>query len=219
MMHLGICIPSMDLVHADFAMSLLGMQNLILQRPPRVDMEYNIYNERGSLIQLSRHKLAERCVQDGCTHMLFLDSDMTFPADSFHRLLARNHPVVGCNYVKRTIPATSNTVSMDDKMLLTTEDKTGLEPARSAGFGVLLIDVDVLRQVPPPWFDCVWMTNGELMGEDVFFFKKLAHHGFTLMIDHDLSKEIGHIGQFEYTNNLCYATFDELGIDTDGVVA
>lgn len=216
-MKLAICIPSGDMIHADFSMSLLGMQNFFLQRPPVREFRYNIYNERGSLIQLSRHKLVERALGEECTHLLFLDSDMTFPRDTLHRLLQHNLPIVGCNYVKRVIPATSNTVATDGKMLMTTDDKHGLEPAASAGFGVLLLKTEVCKAIEPPWFDCVWLEDGRLIGEDVFFFRKAARAGYTLMIDHDVSREVGHVGSFEYTNNLCAATFSELNAPMENV--
>lgn len=205
------------MVHADFAMALLGMQNYLLQRPPVEDMQYNIYNERGSLIQLNRHRLVEKALGAGSTHFLFLDSDMTFHPTLFHQLLSHDLPMVGCNYTKRVVPATSNTVTKDGKMMLTTDEKHGLEPAESAGFGAMLIKAEVFKAMEPPWFDCVWLTDGQMVGEDVFFFRKAAKHGFELMIDHDASWHVGHIGQFEYTNNLCGATFDELDAPMNNV--
>ena len=38
------------------------------------------------------------------THILWLDSDMRFPADTLGRLLARNRDIVGANYCARRFP-------------------------------------------------------------------------------------------------------------------
>jgi hypothetical protein len=62
-----------------------------------------------------------------------------------------------------------------------------------------------------PWFDTVWLENNDLMGEDVFFFKKIKHFlNVPLMIDHDLSQEVRHIGTFEYHNRLAKATIEDM---------
>jgi hypothetical protein len=39
------------------------------------------------------------------------------------------------------------------------------------------------------------------IGEDVFFCQKAAAAGFKIWIDHDVSKEIGHIGTFEFKHD------------------
>jgi hypothetical protein len=62
-----------------------------------------------------------------------------------------------------------------------------------------------------PWFDTVWMENNDLLGEDVFFFKKVKHElGISLYIDHDLSQLVRHIGTFEYHNRLAKATIEDM---------
>lgn len=161
----------------------------------------------------SREKLVEEALEKEASHILFLDSDMTFPSDSLHRLIAHDLPCVACNYVQRVIPANSNTRDVNGEPMMTYTDSTGLEVARSAGFGVTLIKAEVFKKLSKPWFDTVWLQKGEdqvywpeslqLVGEDVFFYKKVKHElDIDLMIDHDISKEVGHVGNFEYTNNL-----------------
>ena len=39
---------------------------------------------------------------------------------------------------------------------------------------------------------------GIVEGEDVYFCTMARVHGFEVWVDHDLSKEVTHIGQFEY---------------------
>jgi hypothetical protein len=51
----------------------------------------------------ARNHLADVAVNviDGASHILFLDSDMTFPPDTLQRLLDHKVPIVGADYVKR----------------------------------------------------------------------------------------------------------------------
>lgn len=215
MLRIFIAIPSMDQTHADFQMSLVHLNQDIFQKPLAENMGLSITNRRGSLLVDSREKLVEEALDKKASHILFLDSDMTFPSDTLHRLLGHNLPAVACNYVQRIIPARSNTRDKDGQPLLTYPDSTGMELAKSAGFGVTLLWADLFKRLSKPWFDTVWIDKEnregkiyypdklDLVGEDVFFYRKLKHElDIDLMIDHDLSKEIGHIGSFEYTNNL-----------------
>jgi len=212
-LHLFIAIPSMSQVHADFMMHLVHLNQTLFNHPIQEEMGLTIINRRGSLLVDSREGLVHQALDVGATHILFLDSDMAFPQDLFHRLYAHNLPAVACNYVQRIIPACSNTRDVNGAEMFTYEDSTGLEEAKSAGFGACLFKTEIFKEMSKPWFDTVWIQPGDekvywpdklnLLGEDVFLFRKLKHEtGVSLMIDHDLSKEISHIGDFEYTNNL-----------------
>lgn len=211
--NLAICIPSTEMLHADFMISVAGLLQELFQRPLSENMRYGIINIRGSIIQDSRDRLCKMALEQEATHILFLDSDMSFPPDTLHRLFAHNLPIVACNYVKRVIPATSNSADMANRELYTYEDSTGLQKALHAGFGVTLIDTKVFKEIPWPWFDCVWMNDGSMIGEDVFFYKKAADNGFNLMVDHDASQQICHMGQFDYMNNLATITGHEPRIE------
>lgn len=219
MRKLAILIPSMEIVHADFMVSLATLQAMIHQAPPwktekGEDFNYNILNERGSIIQISRQSLAQQALDWGATDILWLDSDMQFPPNILHLLARHDLPVVACNYVKRQIPAMPNSKTMNGKLLATNKWSSGLEEAGSTGFGCMLMKAEVLTRVEPPWFDCCWVIrDGNLaaVGEDVFFCHKLRElAGIKTMVDHDASKLIGHIGTFSYTNDLCEATWNEM---------
>lgn len=217
--NLAICVPSQDSWYADFAISVMGMHQLLHYHPLSEDFKHNLINERGSLITYQRENLADNAINGGATHILWLDSDMKFPPNMVHRLFKHDLPVVACNYVKRAIPAMPNTKSLDGKLIATNRDSHGLVEAKSTGFGAVLMKTEVLKDTPKPWFDLVWMDKGEgekpeMMGEDVFFFHKMLH--FTdhrLFIDHDASQHVSHIGTFEYSNALADATWDEIEME------
>jgi hypothetical protein len=212
-MILHILIPSGDMVHADFMMAFYCLTSHISQHPPVDGMYLKVSNQRSSLIHLNRQQMVENSIKSGATHILFLDSDMTFPADAFNRLYAHNKPVVAASYVQRAAPTLSNTIRKDHKArLITSEDSTGLEEASSTGLGLCLFDAKVFEETPRPWFDTYWMEEEKgftMIGEDVFLFRKLAHSGYPLYIDHDLSKEVGHIGQFTYTHRHAEINIEE----------
>jgi hypothetical protein len=218
--NLAICVPSMDTWLADFALSVISMHQLLHYHPLSSDFKHNLINERGSLITYQRENMADRAIASEATHILWLDSDMKFPPNLIHRLFKHDLPMVACNYVKRIIPAMPNSKDMNGKLIATNRDSHGLVEAESAGFGAVLMKTQVLKEMPKPWFDLVWLDKKaedgrqELMGEDVFFFRKMRH--FTdhkLFIDHDASQHVSHIGTFEYSNALAEATWDEIDME------
>jgi len=218
--HLAICVPSTDYWLADFALSVMSMQQLLGYHPLSDDFKHNLINERGSLIAYQRENLAKQALKSGATHILWLDSDMKFPPNLIHKLFKHDLPIVGCNYVKRKIPSMPNTKTPDgQKLIATNRDSHGLEKAGSMGFGAVLMKREVLEAMPEPWFDTVWLDKGEgkepeMVGEDVFFFQKMHHFtDYELYVDHDASQKVSHMGTFEYDNALCEATWDEVDHD------
>lgn len=206
-MRLYICIPSHDTVCTDFMMSLTAMLTYMFthQLGKETDLSFKILNQRGALIHMTREEMAVQAIAGGATHILFLDSDMMFPEDALHRLFSRNEPIVAANYVQRCLPTKPNSVTLLDGPMFTKKDSTGLEEAKSVGFGLALIDVDVFTSMDRPWFDTYWYQQEgtgrlSLIGEDVFFCHKARHSGYKVMVDHDLSKETVHLGMFEFTH-------------------
>ena len=57
---------------------------------------------------------------------------------------------------------------------------------------------DVVADLPRPWFRHGQTDAGVDIGEDRMFCRALRAAGHEILIDHDLSKEIGHIGQYTY---------------------
>jgi hypothetical protein len=106
-------------------------------------------------------------------------------------------PIVACNYVVRQASGLF-TASRDGERVATTERSTGLEAVEYVGMGALLMRTDVVADLGRPWFRHGLNDFGGDVGEDVMFCRALAAAGHTVYIDHDLSKEIGHIGQTTY---------------------
>jgi hypothetical protein len=127
---------------------------------------------------------------------------MRFPPDTILRLLDRKERIVGANYTTRRdpyLPVAFPDLRYAKERVFTTPDSTGLEPVEALGFGCVMVEMDVFRKVPEPWFCVTWNPDTKVyMGEDVWFCCQAREHGETVYVDHDLSKDIKHIGGFEY---------------------
>jgi hypothetical protein len=69
--------------------------------------------------------------------------------------------------------------------------------------GCVLVHRSVYEKVPQPHYiqDFVPDMNLEI-GEDIYFCRKARENGFQVWCDHELSKEISHIGIFHFNYNL-----------------
>ena len=51
-------------------------------------------------------------------------------------------------------------------------------------------------------FEIRWSDkHSQFVGEDWFFVQKVEQAGFDTFIDHDLSRHVGHVGNFQYTHS------------------
>jgi len=149
-------------------------------------------------VHVGREAFLETAIaQCDATHVLWLDTDMTFPPDTALQLAQHDRPIVAANCVMRD-PRLLCTAERDDTRIETRPDSTGLEAVDSIGLAVLLMRTDVVADLPRPWFRHGRTDAGVDIGEDRMFCRALRAAGHEILIDHDLSKEIGHIGQFTY---------------------
>ena len=143
----------------------------------------------------------------GASHLLFLDSDHSFPADTLHRLVSHKKMVVGANYVMKTIPARPVTMKRSEKPegapVYTDPDSYGLERVWIVGTGTLLINMKVFDKIGMGVWDMKYLPESETyLGEDWSFCLACEEAGIPIHIDHDLSKHVKHIGTLEYTHDL-----------------
>lgn len=165
------------------------------------DIEISLSTSAGTLICDQRNGLAKTCVDGGYDWLLFLDSDMRFPADTILRLLSHQAPFVAANYTTRRAPAEPVAFKRIGTLekLWTDEDSTGLEECAACGLGVALIHREVFEKMEKPWFLIPYLAEQDgNWGEDVWFCNQARKAGFPIQIDHDLSKEVTHIGLREY---------------------
>jgi len=154
----------------------------------------------------------EAALKANATHILFVDSDQSFPPDTLRRLLSWNVPVVGCNVAVKKFPScpTVREKSADSPKgtpIFTTEDSTGLQRVWRMGTGVMLVDMRVFAKLgEKPWFNLLWHEEeNDFEGEDWFFCRKVEAAGYFIYIDQGLSWQIGHLGSLDYKHDFVIA--------------
>ncbi|MDE2030235.1 MAG: glycosyl transferase family 2, partial [Alphaproteobacteria bacterium] len=143
---------------------------------------------------LGRNQCAGAAQITKATHLLFLDTDMVFPADMLARLLAHDKDIVGATYSQRMPPFHPLTVTGNGSHEHVT---SGLQRVRLLPTGCMLIKTRVFDALEKPYFNMA-AENGQLRGEDYYFCEKARAAGIEVWCDGDLSREIGHIGQKIY---------------------
>jgi len=186
-----IAFCSGDLIHADFAMSCLMMENHLRDN----GTHFGFANFKTSLISVGRNSLAQGAIDTDATHVLQLDSDIVFPSTTLNRLLAHNLDIVGASYLGRHSPRRMNHMLLDGSIQV--PQLTGVSEVNYVATGCLLVKTDVFKRVPFPWFDVKHLApNGpnNYIGEDVFFCQKAREYGEKVFVDWDLSHTIRHLG-------------------------
>jgi len=195
-MRLAIGGPTRDTVPASFALDLAQLYAHTRERGPWGSM-VTVGFLTATYIHMGREYFLEASMLQGATHVLWLDTDMSFPPETAIRLALHEQPIVACNYLTRDGTGRF-TAKRDGQRIATTAESTGLEAVDSVGFGVLLMRVDAALKVSRPRFrHGLNATEGDI-GEDHMFCRALRAAGHDIFIDHDVSKEIGHIGQHTY---------------------
>ncbi|MBW2081588.1 MAG: hypothetical protein JRI39_00540 [Deltaproteobacteria bacterium] len=201
-----IGIPSYGMWDAEFGMCLLGLVMDFLGGPVKgfEGQSLFVWKREGTILPALRHALVRKAQERECTHLLFLDSDQTFPPYALRRLLEWHKPVVACNVATKaeeSYPTARQKSGRDPKgrVVYTFPDYAGLEQVWRVGTGVMLVDMDVFAQVEPPWFNLKFRGGvDDYQGEDWTFCEKLEMHGIPIYVDHGLSWEVGHRGPRTY---------------------
>ena len=199
-MNLAICIPARDEVHAGFAKDLAVLSAKWYASVP-AGVRFDIHMVSGTLIADQRMKLVRMALDGGADYILFLDSDMRFPSDVIVSLMRHNLDIVAANYATRRLPVKTVAFKNFQKLEYVTSDssKTGLEEVDAVGMGCMLIKANVFRTMAEPWFQIGYSPDWKaFVGEDMYFCREAQKVGFKVYIDHDVSKQVRHIGVLEF---------------------
>jgi len=226
-LRLLLAIPTHEMVPASF---MYDFANLVAYTTAQIgkEIEFTVGMVQGTYVHTARQDLTMMAIRNECDFILWIDSDMRFPRDALFRLWAHNKDIVGVNYSKRTLPAmyvgikrTGEIEGDRGQRLITNDETTGLETCEALGFGFLLMHMDVIyemgeKKCAPFFIQEYDFENMRNTGEDVWFCKKAAECGFEIWCDHDLSKEIKHIGQIEFRYQHAWDMICEGEVDADG---
>jgi len=210
-MKIMVAVPTHVKVPALFAADLANLFAFTVARFPE-GTELGLVMRVGTYVHSARNELLREALRQEVDYILWLDSDMRFPPDTLLRLLSHRIPgLVGANYSTKDFPGRFVAIKevtkpgVPGKVLVTDDDSEGLEEVEAIGFGVCLLDMTAVQHLDPedpdfhPFF-FEWVEGmGTQYGEDVLFCNSLREEGKRIFVDHDLSKVVAHIGDYEYT--------------------
>lgn len=172
---LGIGMATQGLVETRTAFSLITAIQF-------VEVPMQLFLGMGCYIHHNKEMVVNQALENGCSHVLFVGSDMIFNHDVINKLILCDKEIVGTKYNKITSPPTS----------IIKENLTGLGEVSFVGDGLLLVDLEVFRKIGKPYF----YFDAEAEDEDLYFCHKALKNGFKLWCDPTI--QVGHIGTVIY---------------------
>lgn len=168
---LGIGMPTHGMCEAQTAFALATAMQFA-----RVPMQ--LFLGIGCYIHINREMITKQAIENECSHLLFVDSDVLFNHDAIEKLMAHDLDIVGARFNKRILPIQS-TVK---------EDITELSVVAFVPTGLMLINCNVFKKLEKPYFS---MENGA-ESEDMYFCEKAKASGFKIWCDPTI--QTGHLG-------------------------
>jgi len=201
-MRVGICIPARGQMEVTTAFDLASMVNYDAKNTKN---DINLYTASGTLIFDQRNNMVKAALNEKCDYILFIDADMRFPKTTLKRLLAHKKDIIGVNATTRSEPVKPTAKNLEIQedgscnwLPIFSNVEKGISKADGIGCGVMLIKASVFNKIEFPYFYFEQLPNGKLLGEDIYFCVKAKDAGIETYVDHDLSIEIGHVGNYTY---------------------
>lgn len=198
---LAVLVPCRDMLHAAFSKCLIELVKLNTMN----NLDTHVVYDASTVLLTQRERLALEAQAIGAEYMLWLDSDMVFPATTALRLMAHNEDIVAANYVRRQLPAKGvayETIG-DWQNPLPFEPQDDLVPVEGIGMGCMLMKTHILTEIPQPWFEFGWTPeSNDHLGEDMILCQKMAKRGYTVKVDTQLSMEMRHLGTWAFGPDL-----------------
>ena len=193
-----IAVPCFDMVNTDFMKCMLDMEK-------DDNTSYTVI--KNSLIYNARNTIAQNAIRFGFDRVLWLDSDMMFPADILPKLAA--HMDKGLDFVSGLYymrSAQKMPVVFTDVWYTVTNNTAesgatpvdampyGLFEIGGAGFGCVMTSVTMLKKLVERYGAPFTPMMG--LGEDLAFCWRAKQNGFKMYCDSRI--KCGHIGQAVY---------------------
>ena len=203
---LAVCVPCREMIHTVFSHNLHSM----LQYNWQKGIETKVFYNMNTLLQSQREHLVDAARSWAATHILWLDSDMSFPFYTAYKMLDHRVPIVVGNYATRQMPyktvAYSQLGGQWDSYLKHNKDQPltkELIEIEGAGMGCMLTDLEVFEGLEKPYFPITWMPEAEdYLGEDINFCKAVRAKGYKIWVDDILSRQLNHLGTFAFGHDL-----------------
>ncbi len=187
---IAICIPSRGLMYSEFVQSLWAAIEYFrgVYSPP--DAEIAMHFQHYTPMPDCRTELVERALQDGASHIMFIDDDMKLPENAITRLYEHDDDVVTALCWNKSREDKSNPMIgfLGRSFPIVKWTKEWYWPNHfeidGCGLACCMIKANVFLQIQP-WFDWNWtqkiyrpLTGATVnhttpQGEDLFFCKQL----------------------------------------------
>jgi len=202
---LAICVPCKDMLHSIFSHNLCGLLNYNHQK----GIETRVFYNMGTLVCNQRASLVKMAQEWAATHILWLDSDTSFPFYTAFKLLSHNQSIVAGNYTTRVLPYKTVAYKKEGDWESYIKHGNDVEPSKDLiqvegiGMGCMLTSIEVFDAVGKPWFNIAYdERTDDYLGEDMDFCLRARERGHKIYVDDILSRQISHLGTFAYTHDL-----------------
>lgn len=195
-----IAIPTCRDWKAGFASSMLALvSKLTTDYHQGLISGLHVNNQVSSLLPWGRQLMLDDALStENFTHILWIDDDTKFSTKAVDSLISRELPFVACNMCRKQIGDEGIACGEDGKGI-DSAGKTGVEEVSRTGLGMVLMEIEMLRKLKKPHFEILWLEERQCyLGEDDFLCGLIREAGYKLYIDHDASRRVGHIGDYEY---------------------
>lgn len=198
-MRLLIAVPTTDYMPADFVKSLAKLQ----QELGRQRVAYDVEILSGTLVYIARNRLANKAINEGYTHVLWLDSDMIFDPHVVDDLMDCGKEMVCGAFVSRRPPYGPCIYSSIRQNEVEKVKDFGLKPFRvdGCGFALVLTSVELLQAVTQKFGTTFQPT--EYYGEDLAFCWRVGQIGREIWCDPSVRPgHIAHVPVYAGQENL-----------------
>ncbi len=202
-MRIAVCIPARGQMEVATAFDMMAMLTYTVKT---TNYDIDLFTAQGTLIFDQRNNLVQSGIDIKADYILFMDADMRFPKNTLKRLLSHKKEIIGVNATTRAEPVspTARNIQINEDgsvifLPVYSNVKEGIEVVDGIGCGIMLIKTSIFEKLEKPFFYFELLKKNKLLGEDIYFCIKAKDAGIDTWVDHDLSKEIKHIGQYVYS--------------------
>jgi choline kinase len=186
---LAICVPVRESVAVKFSYSLAQLTAYLAKN----NVPFLLFFEHGSILPQQRTNLVNSAISANCDEILWLDSDMVFPATIYNDLTQHSLDIVACTYMTRTAPYKNVAFVDSSDYNLRLDATSGLHEVYAVGLGCMLVKTQVYKTLPKPWFQFQYLhRHNGYKGEDIVFCELAAEHEYKIHVDVDTSKKVMH---------------------------
>jgi len=194
---LGIGFPVIDSkVYLQFMVSFLSLES----GPYTLLLPTFQVGEFPRDISAVRNNLVEQALYEGCTHLLMLDTDQVYrDPDTIKKLLSHGKRVVSAPVHRRYPPFDNILLRGEIGAFYSIPEKEAysgdLVKIDATGTGCILYECSIFNEIDSPWFELSTGKEGNSIGEDINFCRKLKEKGIEIYADTSIN--IGHLSLFE----------------------